>query len=129
MGREVFRVAEVFDEKEYLEGSVKFLEDDARPDTAETQQRLRKLFQQCHRLVHQSEPGPADLAEGSSLAYWISNELPLDLDYKQELLELRSEAERQRRLTERLSKWLPQLAHLERVRGKAAGNGHGFGGD
>ncbi len=126
MGREVIRVVEVFDEKAYLEAKVEYLEDDSAPDTPDTQHRLQTLFEQCHRFVHHSEPSKAEFAEGYTLAYRISSELPLDLEYKQEVLEVRSEPERQRRLLEKLAKWLPQLVHVERARAKAAGNGHGL---
>jgi hypothetical protein len=51
--------------------------------------------------------------------------LPLDVAFRQTLLELRSEAERQRRLVARLAEWYPQLQKRNHVRGKAAGNGHG----
>jgi hypothetical protein len=37
---------------------------------------------------------------------------------------MRSEAERQQRLVERLTEWYPKLQDRERARGKAAGNGH-----
>jgi hypothetical protein len=48
----------------------------------------------------------------------------VEVALRQELLELRSEAVRQERLVERLTEWYPQLQARDRVRSKAAGNGH-----
>src|SRR5712691_4008746 len=124
MGQTPYRVLEVFDEQPYLEAAVEFLEDGPGRAVPETQQNLLKLFDDCHTLLF----GRASSHRGAefSLAFQITAELPLDLEFKQELLEIRSEPERQSRLIERLEKWLPQLANLERVRGKAGGNGHGL---
>jgi Lon protease-like protein len=126
MGVNPYRVLEVIEEKAYLEGTVELLEDDPRPAPAETQQHLVSLYGQCHALVFGREPKSPELKPGESLAFQIGSELPLELEYKQELLELRVESDRQRHLLERLKLWLPQLSRLERVRGKAAGNGHGL---
>lgn len=125
MGQTPFRVLEVFDQQPYLEAAVEFLEDGPGRAAPETQQKLLKLSDDCHTLLfgRTSSPRGAEF----SLAFQIAAELPLDLEFKQELLEIRSEPERQSRLVERLEKWLPQLANLERVRGKAGGNGHGLG--
>ena len=125
MGQTPYRVLKVFDQQPYLEAAVEFLEDGPGRAAPETQQKLLKLFDNCHTLLfgRASSPRGAEF----SLAFQIAAELPLDLEFKQELLEIRSESERQSRLVERLEKWLPQLANLERVRGKAGGNGHGLG--
>ncbi|MBI3670794.1 MAG: LON peptidase substrate-binding domain-containing protein [Acidobacteria bacterium] len=126
MGVDPFRVIQVLEEQAYLEGAVELLEDDTRPAPAETRQRLLALYKQCHALIFGREPQSREIKLGESLAFQIASELPLELECKQELLELRTEAERQSRLLERLGEWRPQLTHLERVRGKAAGNGHGL---
>jgi hypothetical protein len=47
------------------------------------------------------------------------------MTFRQTLLEMRSEAERQRRLVARLTEWFPQLQKRDHVREKSAGNGHG----
>ena len=127
MGQTPYRVLEVFDEQPYLEAAVEFLEDGPGRAAPEPRQRLLKLFEACNTLLTGRAPSPRDASAAPSLAYQIAAELPLDLEFKQELLEIRSEPERQSRLIERLEKWLPQLANLERVRGKAGGNGHGLG--
>jgi len=125
-GQNVFRVNELFDEQAYLEGVVEYVEDEPNPTDENTQQQLLALYEQCHTVIYGRAPETPEAAPEVSLAYRIASELPLDLDYKQELLEMRSEAARQKSLLERLTAWLPQLAYLERARGKAGGNGHGL---
>ncbi len=127
MGQTPYRVLEVFDEQPYLEGAVEYLEDELGGAPAETRARLVSLYEKCYQLVYGRAPSPPETNAEFSVAFQIASELPLDLEYKQELLEIRSESERQNRLVERLDQWLPQLAHLERVRGKAGGNGRGLG--
>jgi len=125
-GQTAYRVREVFEDQPYIEGVVEFLEDDPSQGRAETRQRLLTLYEKCHTLVYGRAPHSPQVNAGVSFAFQIASELPLDLDYKQELLELRAESERQSSLLERLNQWLPQLSHLDRMRKKAGGNGHGL---
>jgi ATP-dependent Lon protease len=124
-GQSAFHVRNTHDEKPYLEGDVEYLEEDLTGLDAGVSSRLSELGNQCHRLLY-SEDVPAFETEGGiSLAYHLASELPVSAAIRQELLEMRSEARRQTRLTTHLAEWLPQLQRRERVRGKAAGNGHG----
>ncbi len=126
MGQTTFRVLEVFNDQPYLEGAVEYLDEDPSPACTEIEQRLLKLYEQCHGLIYGRAPQSPEVNAECSVSFQIASDLPLDLDCKQELLEIRAESERQSRLLERLNKWLPQLAHLKRMRAKAGGNGHGF---
>jgi hypothetical protein len=103
---------------------VEFLAEPAVEEDPSTAERLRELYAEVHRLVYGREGGEA-AAAGLSLAYGVAAELPLDLDHKQELLQLDSEAERRRLLAERLEAWAEELRGLARARKKAGGNGHG----
>jgi len=123
-GRRRFRVEEVFDDKPYYQGRVEFLPEPASEEDAKTAERLLALYAEVHRLVHGRE-GAAVPAAGASLAYSVAAELPLDVEHKQELLELDSEPERRRRLAERLEAWAEELRQVARARKKAGGNGHG----
>jgi Lon protease-like protein len=125
-GQTAYRVKEVFEDQPYLEGAVEYLEDHSSEGRTETRQRLLALYEKCHTLVYGRAPQSLHVNAGVSFAFQIASELPLDLDYKQELLELRVESERQSSLLERLDQWLPQLSHLDRMRKKAGGNGHGL---
>ena len=90
-GQTPYRVLEVFEDQPYLEAQVEFLEEE--PGAASTQilQKLLKLYEQCHTLIYGQAPRLPDTNSGFPLTFQIASELPLDLDYKQELLEMRAE--------------------------------------
>ncbi|MBZ5659181.1 MAG: LON peptidase substrate-binding domain-containing protein [Acidobacteriia bacterium] len=124
-GQRAFRLIRTHDEQPYFEADVEYLEEDFTGIDSRVSEQLEQLFQQFHRILYEKEDAPPFETEGSiSLAYHVASELPVDVALRQELLELRSEAERQQRLVERLTEWYPQLQARERVRSKAAGNGH-----
>ena len=127
-GRNLYRLLEVFEELPYLEGQVEYLEDDLAPASAAVRDKLAKAYAQCYTLLFGRSPQPLPPGIEVPLSYHIASELPLDLESKQELLEALSEAEREERLLEQIQHWLPQLTHMNRVRKKAGGNGHGLGG-
>jgi ATP-dependent Lon protease len=125
VGQKVFHLIRTHNDQAFFEADVEFLEEDFAGIDASVSEQLEELYEKCHGALYDEEP-PRFEAEGrSSLAYYIASELPVDVAFRQILLELRSEAERQRRLAERLTEWYPQLQKRDRVRGKAAGNGHG----
>jgi Lon protease-like protein len=126
IGKQVYRIREVHDELPYLEATVELLDDDPDPGPQLDARELRALFARCHQLVHGAPAPPIDPEDRAVLAYQVAAALPLDLGILQELLEIRAEAERRRRLAERLTQWLPQLARRHRIRAKATGNGHGL---
>jgi Lon protease-like protein len=123
-GQSAFRVVGTHDEKAYMEADVEFLEEDFAGIDAAVSAQLEQLFNQCHRILYEEDAPRFETEGGISLAYHVASELPVDVAFRQTLLEERSEAVRQRRLLERLTDWHPQLERRERVRGKATGNGH-----
>lgn len=124
MGRRVFRVEELIDEKAYYEARVTFVNDDVEAELSPHRvQALRKLYEECHRAVYGRTPGP--LNERQSATYQIASELPLEPEAKQALLELRTEGSRQEHLFSYLSHWLPRLQRIQKMKAKAGGNGHG----
>jgi ATP-dependent Lon protease len=124
-GQRAFRLIQTYNEKPYLEGDVEFLEEDFTEIDPIVSAQIELLFNQCHRILYQENAPPFETEGSISLAYHVASELPVDTAFRQSLLELRSEAERQLLLAARLTEWYPQLQNRERVRGKAAGNGHG----
>jgi Lon protease-like protein len=58
------------------------------------------------------------------LSYAIAGTLPMDLMWKQQVLELRSEADRQERLVTYLREWAPHLQKIESRRQHTEGNGN-----
>jgi hypothetical protein len=125
IGRSVFRIHDLHNDKPYLEGTVEMLQDDLRPGPAEPILELRALFDQCYRLLHGKPPDVSAADTTVPLSYWIGAALPLDLEVLQQLLELRVEAGRQDFLVGQLKELLAHLERVGRVRSRAAGNGHG----
>jgi len=126
LGQAAYRIRGVFEDEPYLEGSVEYLAEEAGETASEMPARLWTVFEQCYALVYARGPKSLERNAAASFAFHLASELPLDLEYKQELLETRGEAQRQSSLLERLEKWLPQLTYLDRLRRRAGGNGHGL---
>jgi Lon protease-like protein len=125
VGRAPFRATELFTENPLLEGQVDYLEDrEFSPATAKPE--LIELYETCHTLIFGD--CPKNLAEDRSLpfSFLVATALPLDLMWKQQILELRSENERQERLVSYLREWAPHLQKVGTLRAKTAGNGQGL---
>ncbi|HEY1484352.1 MAG TPA: LON peptidase substrate-binding domain-containing protein [Candidatus Acidoferrum sp.] len=126
VGRAPFRVVELFSEDPLLEGAIDFLEDhDFAPDPPKREQ-LIELYETCHTLLFAEVPQDFSDAPKHLLSYAIAAALPIDLLWKQQILELRSEAERQLRLLRYLQDWAPHLQLKTTLQHRAGGNGHGL---
>ena len=127
VGREPFRVVELFTENPLLEGSVDYLEDRYAPESPETEKSLVEIYEACHTLVFGDYPRDAEAPDAQQqLSYVIASKLPMDLLWKQRILELRTEAERQERLLSYLRDWAPHLQKVEIQHRRAAGTGSGL---
>jgi Lon protease-like protein len=120
-GQSVFQLEQLFDDKAYFEAAVRYVPDDAEEAPA-ADPALLNTYSECYRLIHGRSPAPSD---GSPTAYQIASELPLELEVRQSLLEIRSETERRRYLLAALREWQPELQRIQRVKARAGGNGHG----
>jgi Lon protease-like protein len=123
-GRQVFELLEVIEEKEYYEGKVRYLVDEAETKDSGQESRIMHLFQQVHVLLAGQEWDAAGSDEEISLAYRMSGVLPIELAERQQLLEMRAESARREFLIRWLTDFLPRLAHRQRARERARGNGH-----
>ena len=126
VGREAFRVLELFDEDSLLEGQIDYLEDRPLPLDTAKQRQLIELYETCHTLLFADLPRDLEDAPPEELSYAIASSLPVDLLWKQQILELRSEPERRERLLVYLREWAPHLQKEERLRHAAGENGHGL---
>jgi Lon protease-like protein len=126
VGRSPFRVVKLFDREPLLRGEVDYLEDRPAPSDARRGGELKELYETCHTLIFGDYPQdlPADPDHGTS--YAIAARLPMDLLWKQCILEMRSEAERQERLVTYLREWAPHLEKKTALNARAAGNGQGL---
>jgi ATP-dependent Lon protease len=125
-GRAPFRVVELFTEDPLLEGHVDYLEDRGSPANARIQRELVELFEACHTMIFDDYPKNLEGAATEELSYLVAATLPMDLLWKQQILELRTEADRQERLVAYLREWAPHLQKKGAMRQRAGGNGHGL---
>ncbi|HUL16803.1 MAG TPA: LON peptidase substrate-binding domain-containing protein [Terriglobales bacterium] len=126
VGRAPFRVVELFDDDPLLEGNVDYLEDRPSPIEVRIRRQLFELYETCHTIVFGDYPRDTQEESEIELSYLIADKLPLDLVWKQRILELRTETERQERLVAYLREWAPHLQKVEAVRRSEGGNGHGL---
>ncbi len=126
VGREPFRVVELFNDEPLMRGEVDFLDDQASPVNTKILRELVDLYETCHTLIFDDYPRDAEEVEETAFSYRIAARLPMDLLWKQRILELRTEAERQERLVAYLRGWAPHLQRAEAARSQAAGGGHGL---
>jgi len=126
VGREAFRILELFTDDPLLQGQIDYLEDHDSLLEPVKSQRLIEAYETCHTLLFSELPRSFEEIAPEQLAYAVAAALPLDLLWKQQILELRSEAERQERLLGYLREWAPHLQKAEALRQRAGGNGHGL---
>jgi Lon protease-like protein len=126
VGREVFRVAELFAKDPRLEAQVEYLEDEEANVDAAEQEKLIELYEVCHTIVFGDCPRDFTVKEQVPVSYAIAAALPLELLWKQQILELRSESERQARLTAYLRQWAPHLQKTKAAQQRVGSNGHGL---
>jgi Lon protease-like protein len=126
IGRAPFRVVELFPDNPLLEGQVDYLEDRGSPANPSVQRALVELYEACHTLIYDDYPKNLQGTPTDELSFLVAGTLPMDLLWKQQILELRSESDRQERLVAYLREWAPHLQKSEAMRQRAGGNGHGL---
>jgi Lon protease-like protein len=129
VGRAPFRIVELMNARQYddgmlLEGTVDYLDDRERSIDTKKRRELVELFEVCHTIVYGDYPRNIQGLDADELSYAIAGTLPMDLMWKQQVLESRSEADRQERLLTYLREWAPHLQKIESQRLHAEGNGN-----
>ena len=130
LGRAPFRIVELlnpqaFSDEKLLEGHVDYLDDRERPVSQCMQRELIDLYEVCHTIIFDDYPRSIQNEVPEDLSYIVAGSLPMDLMWKQQVLELRSEADRQERLVTYLREWAPHLQKEESQRQRAQGNVRG----
>ena len=123
VGRRVFRIIEVIEERSFYEADVEFMEDETPPHQVPSTA-LLQLFEKCYLAAFQNHADRGALAKAPVVSYHIAGTLPLELPYKQKLLEMRDEEERRHSLELTLARWLEQQEISSRARRLSGGNGH-----
>jgi len=121
-GRRRFELLGVNQERSFLQAEVAMIEDEpGGPSQADTERAI-----QLHSELLAVAGARQDLsaAATSDLSFYLAGSLPLDLDFKQRLLGLRSEAERIGLLISYLETIVPNIKRAARARQTAGGNGH-----
>ncbi|HVO79220.1 MAG TPA: LON peptidase substrate-binding domain-containing protein [Terriglobales bacterium] len=122
-GVERFEVMQVNQERSFLQAEVLYLHDEPGKATAEEVARAVQLHNEILALAGAEAQKPSD-EEISQLSFHIAGSMPLDLDFKQNLLGMKSEPERLRAVIAYFEAILPNLRRTVHVRRKAGGNGH-----
>jgi Lon protease-like protein len=123
-GRVVFHLTELLDEKEYYEGTVEYVADAPGTEDLEQEAQLVQIFERCHALLFKQPWARSSDHEPGTLAYRMAALLPMELESRQALLEMRSQHARRESVLRWMERFLPRLVALERARGRAGGNGH-----
>jgi Lon protease-like protein len=126
-GRSRFEIQEMVPGRSFMQARVSLIPDEI--ETGDTDTARQAL--QCHRelLRFVDQELEVDLDDDDldvpQLSYRMAGALPMDLDFKQALLAMRSEPERMQALLRFYERILPRLRIIAKAREKGGGNGHG----
>ena len=121
-GRKRFEVVRVNQERSFLQAEVLMIDDEPGDPPPEDTSRAVQLHSELLGIAGATQDLSA--ADPSTLSFYLAGSLPLDLDFKQKLLALRSEPERLSLLIGYLETIIPNLRRAATAREKAGGNGH-----
>jgi Lon protease-like protein len=122
-GRARFEVLQLNQERAFLQGEVLYLQDEPGAVRQEEIAEAMKLHGEIMTLAG-AEPEKSMEVDEGRLSFHLAGSLPLDLDFKQTLLGMKSEAERLRAIILFFENILPTMRRTLHVRRKAGGNGH-----
>jgi Lon protease-like protein len=127
VGARRFEVLYTNEEKSYLRAGVEFFDDEPTGDTAVESEALRaiELFRETIQRLRKAKEIPVHLPPPyRHLSFRIAGSLPLDIEFKQELLALRDESDRLARVVRVMEQLVAHVDLVEKARGKAGGNGN-----
>src|ERR1051326_227794 len=120
-GVQRFEVETLNQERSFLQGEVNYFNDEPSQVSTGPKQALIELHEQLFSILGQAVEINPDAA---SISFQLAHELPVDLDFKQALLEMKSEAERVETLTEYYLATIPKVEKGMKARERAGRNGH-----
>ena len=122
-GLQRFEIVKVNQERSFLQGEVKFLTEkiDA---SSELKQKAFDLHHKLLLLAASGQTIPRLEAPDEMLAFYLISQLPVDLDFKQTILTMPSEAKRLSTLIEYYEAILPKLTKTISAKKKSGSNGH-----
>jgi Lon protease-like protein len=124
-GRRRFEIQSLNEERAFLRGRVEFFDDDDETEAAlpspEDRRRASELWRELSGFAGvEHEPRWDD----PQLSFQIADSIP-DLDFRQSLLAVRSEARRIRQITEFFPVYMQKQRHVQHIQMVAPRNGHG----
>ena len=120
-----FEILRVNEERAFLRAEVSYFDDEGSDADGEARKQLLNLHKQL--LALSGEKNPETPSEGSpALAFEVAAKVPLDLEFKQSLLGIRSEGERVSTLVAYYEALIPKITRALHIRTKAGGNGHTY---
>jgi len=120
-GKQRFEIVQLSQERSFLQGEVLFFEDAPGQVTAADLETVVQLHQQLLDILGQTVEVDR---RHPHISFHLAHELPVDLDFKQALLEMKSEVERVETLIEYYRATIPKVEKTLRAREKAISNGH-----
>jgi Lon protease-like protein len=120
-GRERFEVLDLDEQRSFLRAEVLYFDDETGNAAAEHVDRAVKLHADILAIAGAKQSLPEELKQ---VSFHLAGSLPLDLDFKQALLEMRSESKRIEAVITAFEAILPKLRRTVQLRQRAGGNGH-----
>lgn len=121
-GKQRFTIVELNHERSFLQAEVTWFEDDEpAPIGGKETETAVELHKQLFQVLGQE---PEVNRNKPPLSFQLASHLPVDLDFKQAILEMKSEAERIETLIDYYRATIPRVEKTLRVRERASGNGH-----
>jgi Lon protease-like protein len=121
-GRKRFEVVRVDDSRPFLRAEILMVEDEPGNPLQDDTARAVQLHSELLAIAGARQDISA--ADPSLISFYLTGSLPLDLDFKQKLLSMRSEAERISLFISYQEKLIPNIQRAARAKEKAGGNGH-----
>ncbi len=124
IGRRRFEIISLNDDKPYLRGTVEFFDDEKIDEVpADMQRKAIEGFRALQKLEDVQVFGQPEIGD-PNLSFHLAQLVP-DLNFRQLLLNTRSEMERIRQLVEFLPVYLNKARYVAHVKEVAPKNGHG----
>ena len=122
-GSKRFQIVQLDQERDFLRADVTFFDDEEERAAPKTEaDKLIDLHGQLLALAG-AEAGGIE-ADDPQLSFHLAGSVPLDLDFKQSLLGMKSEGQRVTAMVEYYTMLVPRLKRTLKVKEKSKGNGH-----
>lgn len=125
MGRRRFELLLLNQEKSYLRGPVEFFDDEeSGPAPTKLRQRAIEAYSKLRKIQGDVIAGEPALTD-PQLSFQLAQAVP-DLDFRQTLLQMRSENERMKHLAAFLEDYVPRQQYVSHMKSASSSNGHGL---